>query len=151
MQFLAKSLKEGESYYLYGQVESNLTSKKITCPQIIKEEYIGNFMPIYSSTTGLSSKVIAKDINTAFNSLDKPLEDIVPMIKGLPTLWQAITILHEKEDQLSRDRISFEKMYIKIACFLSLRGSETTAAIYVYRKHSSGLLRFARNDIYLLF
>lgn len=122
MQFLAKSLKEGESYYLYGQVESNLTSKKITCPQIIKEEYIGHFMPIYSSTIGLSGKIIAKDINTAFNSLDKPLEDIVPVIKGLPTLWQALTILHEKEDQLSRDRISFEKMYIYALAMLYSRG-----------------------------
>ncbi len=64
-----KSLKIGQTYLFFGKIEGNILSKQIINPMIISPNE-ASLIPIYSLTSGLTSKMIASNIKQALKLID---------------------------------------------------------------------------------
>lgn len=64
-----KSLKVGHTYLLFGKIEGNILSKKIINPMIIDPNE-SSLIPIYTLTSGLTSKMISTNVKQALDLVD---------------------------------------------------------------------------------
>lgn len=64
-----KSLKIGQTYLFFGKIEGNILSKQIVNPIIINTNE-ARLIPIYSLTSGLTSKMISTNVKQALTLID---------------------------------------------------------------------------------
>lgn len=144
-KYAVSTLKEGESYLFYGEVGGTLLKREMKSPQLIAEDRAGGFMPIYPVCVGISSKVVAQDIQRALNSLQEPITDTLPQKTAenqhLLTLDAAIRAIHrpktEREYQNARRRIVFEELLNFSAIMIKMRSV----------REKKRVLPFERNDL----
>lgn len=130
-KFTVDALKIGQSYLFYGIMGGTLLKREISAPQILPERWIGRLMPVYSVCAGLSSRVVAQDLQRALAALSEPIPDTLPQDMrtdvGLPTLDDAIRTVHAPESipqcETARGRILFEELLVFSAVMLRLRSS----------------------------
>ncbi len=111
-----KSLKIGHTYLFFGKIEGNIISKKIINPMIINPDE-SSLIPIYSLTSGLTSKMISTNIKQALNLIDGQ-EDCLPQKLidkyGLIAFNDALKNIHfpQSEQHLNRakQRLIFEEL-----------------------------------------
>ncbi len=72
------ALKEGEEYFFFCKLSTGFTKRETVNPVIIPIEKVGTFSPVYSSTDGLSSKVISNTISEALKLIDEVVEETIP-------------------------------------------------------------------------
>ena len=135
-KFAVQSLREGESYLFYGTVEGTLLKREMRAPAIIPERYCGKLMPIYTVSSGISSKVVAQDIQRALSELSEPLTDnissgIMRSVDLIP-LDRAVRLVHSPERSFqyeqARRRIVFEELLVFSAVMMRLRSSRSSAS-----------------------
>lgn len=130
-RFVVDSLKTGQSYLFYGIMGGTLIKREISAPQILPERWLGQLMPVYPACAGLSSRVVAQDVQRALAALSEPVDDTLPRDvrenAGLPTLNEAIRIVHAPESlsqgEAARGRILFEELLVFSAAMLWLHSS----------------------------
>lgn len=130
-RFVVDSLKTGQSYLFYGIMGGTLIKREISAPQILPERWLGQLMPVYPACAGLSSRVVAQDVQRALAALSEPVDDTLPRDvrenAGLPTLNEAIRIVHAPESlsqgETARGRILFEELLVFSAAMLWLHSS----------------------------
>lgn len=130
-KFVVDALKIGESYLFYGIMGGTLLKREISAPQILPERWLGRLMPVYSVCAGLSSRVVAQDIQRAIAALSELVPESLPQAlregAGLPELDAAIRMVHAPESlsqcETARGRILFEELLIFSAAMLRLRAS----------------------------
>ncbi len=130
-RFVVDTLKIGQSYLFYGIMGGTLIKREISAPQILPERWLGQLMPVYPACSGLSSRVVAQDVQRALAALSEPVPDTLPRDvrenAGLPTLNEAIRIVHAPESlsqcEAARNRILFEELLVFSAAMLWLHSS----------------------------
>lgn len=130
-RFVVDTLKTGHSYLFYGIMGGTLIKREISAPQILPERWLGQLMPVYPACSGLSSRVVAQDVQRALAALSEPVPDTLPRDvrenAGLPTLNEAIRIVHAPESlsqcEAARNRILFEELLVFSAAMLWLHSS----------------------------
>ncbi|MBQ2751051.1 MAG: ATP-dependent DNA helicase RecG [Oscillospiraceae bacterium] len=148
-KFTVQALKEGQSYYFYGIVEGSLLKPEMRAPVVIAEQYVGKLMPIYTVTTGISSKVVANDIQRALAALTEEINDDIPgeILKkaGLMPLDEAIRLVHfpERTAQYlsARRRIVFEELLVFSAVMMRFRAARSIM-------HTAPLFKYDINEFY---
>jgi len=133
MRYAVAALKVEEEAYFYGPVGGTLLRREMKAPEIIAADRVGSFLPVYPSTTGLSPRVIAKDVQTALSLLDGPLTDAVSdraaAQQDLCPLMQALALVHRPDTLADADRgrrrILFSSLYTYSAAMLTLRGERS--------------------------
>lgn len=130
-KFLVDALKIGQSYLFYGVTGGTLLKKEISAPQLLPERWLGRLMPVYPACAGLSSRVIAQDVQRAIAALSGPVPESLPQTllaaAGLPALDAAIRTVHAPQSlaecEAARGRILFEELLIFSAAMLRLRSA----------------------------
>lgn len=130
-KFVVEALKIGQSYLFYGVISGTLLKREMSAPQIFPERWLGRLMPVYSVCAGISSRVVAQDIQRAITALSEPVPDSLPQALrenvGLPELDAAIRMVHAPESlqqcEEARGRILFEELLILSSAMLRLRSS----------------------------
>lgn len=132
-KFAVDALKPGQNYLFYGIMGGTLLHREISAPQILPECWLGRLMPVYAVCAGLSSRVVAQDIQRALAALSGPVQDTLPQNLrenvGLPPLDEAIHIVHAptsmQQCEAARERILFEELLVFSATMLRLRSSRS--------------------------
>lgn len=130
-KFVVDALKIGQSYLFYGIMGGTLLKREISAPQILPERWLGRLMPVYSVCAGLSSRVVAQDVQRAIAALSESVPESLPQAlresAGLPELDTAIRMVHAPESlsqcETARGRILFEELLVFSAAMLRLRSS----------------------------
>lgn len=117
-----KSLQIGQSYLFFGKIEGNILSKKIINPMIIKPTE-SNLIPVYSLTSGITSKMISTNIKQALklininpNTLPKALTNKYNLIEFDSAIQQIHFPQSEQSLNKAKERLIFEELlYWQIA------------------------------------
>lgn len=153
-KYLAKALRTFEEYVLYGKIEKSFTTASMSSPQIEKASEANHIHPIYGATGNLSSKAIAKVVDSAFDKLDTiedTLDESILRQYGLCSLDFAIREIHFPTSvdniPIARKRLIFEELLTLQLGLLLLRTKKNTKNQLVMAKDYSqefySLLPFA--------
>lgn len=142
-KYAVSALKEGNSYLFYGDISGTLLKREMNAPQIIEENRLGGFMPIYPVCAGISSKVVAQDICRALDSLSETITDTLPEKvaekQQLFTLDSAIRAVHrpksEIEYQNARRRIVFEELLAFSTIMIKMRSSREKKRVAPFERN----------------
>ena len=118
-RYAVDALKIDQAYLFYGILTGNLLTREMSAPMILHPSQSGSMMPVYPGTSGLSSRVIAKDIQMALGDVGA-LEDPIPLHileeHSLLGYERAVRLIHhpvEEADILhARKRILFGELLI---------------------------------------
>ena len=140
-KYLAKSLRQYNDYILYGKIEKNLTSAKMSSPNIEEAEKCAAIRPIYHATEKLNSKAIGKVIKTALESLPplgETLDAAFRLKYALVPRDFAIRQIHSPDSfeslEKARYRLIFEELLILQLGLLKLKGQKKTETSVTIRK-----------------
>ncbi|MFV0496958.1 MAG: ATP-dependent DNA helicase RecG [Candidatus Fimivivens sp.] len=130
-RFVVDSLKIGERYLFYGMMGGTLLTREMSAPRILPDHWLGRLMPVYPACAGLSSRVVAQDVQRALAALTEPVADTLPQDvrehAGLLTLDEAVHVVHApvslSQCKAARERILFEELLVFSAAMLRLRSS----------------------------
>lgn len=111
-----KSLKIGQTYLFFGKIEGNILSKQIINPVVISSNKT-NLIPIYSLTSGLTSKMISTNVKQALALIDSKQHTLPKSLTdqyNLIDFRMAIQNIHfpKSEQHLSKakQRLIFEEL-----------------------------------------
>lgn len=135
-KYLAEKLREGREYLFYGKVEGNFYLRKMSSPKIMPSDFNG-IMPIYPSSSKLSSKQLESIIKNAVNStnLVETLPESIRKKNNLCGIKFAIENIHfpksRENFEIAKKRLVFEELFILQAGlnFLKLRKREKNGCI----------------------
>ena len=129
-EYLAKSLRTFDDYILYGKVDKTFTEASMSSPQIERVENAQGIHPIYSTTNGLSSKIIEKVVSQGLKKAEQIPESLPEYIMqeyGLCSLDFAIKQIHfptkEENIQIARRRLIFEELLTLQLGLMMLKGA----------------------------
>ena len=129
-EYLAKSLRTFDDYILYGKVDKTFTEASMSSPQIERVENAQGIHPIYSTTNGLSSKIIEKVVSQGLKKAEQIPESLPEYIMqeyGLCSLDFAIRQIHfptkEENIQIARRRLIFEELLTLQLGLMMLKGT----------------------------
>ena len=136
MRYAVAAIVPETEVCFYGPVIGTLLHREMRAPEIIDPAQVGTFLPVYPATSGLSTRVIGKDIQKALSLLDGELTDAVgddaAAAQGLPQLSAAVRCVHRPPSleaaQRARERILFSSLYVYSAAMLLLRGRRAREA-----------------------
>ncbi len=129
LRYAVAALPIEKDVFFYGPVIGTLLRREMRSPEIIDPGDVGSFLPVYPAVTGLSTRVIRKDVRSALRELKGELTDPVgdrAAALGLWSLQKAVRCVHSpaspEDAARSRDRILFSGLYVYSAAMMSLRG-----------------------------
>ena len=136
MRYTVAAIRPETEVFFYGPVIGTLLRREMRAPEIVAAEQIGTFSPVYPATTGLSTRMIGKDVRNALSLLTEDLTDAVnddmAAAHGLWPLQKAVRYVHCPPDiadvRHARDRILFSSLYVYCAAMLTLRGKRAIGA-----------------------
>lgn len=115
-KYLYDSLREGQSYILYGKVSGNFTSREMSSPQVISPSS-DKILPIYPLTEGITQKFLRDIIKRALSFLSGDCEilDKSLLLKtGLIPEADAIRLIHFPKSaddiEAARKRLAFDEL-----------------------------------------
>lgn len=137
------SLKESETYYMYGKVTGGFTRREIIAPLFIPVSSDVLIQPVYKLTQGLSANAVRSHMQQALLLLkDQPFETLPANIRekyDLPPLDWSLKNVHfpdsDMSAQLARRRIIFEELLKLQLGMIMLK----------LRKRSQNLFRMDKN------
>ncbi len=121
--FVKQVFTVGATFRFYGTLTVNRGRLQMTSPKY--EPYLPSvplldFYPVYPLTSGLSSKIVAKTMRQALDTVSSSLTDFLPesirLSMQLPTLSYALENVHfpKNEDALTKSvrRLAFDEMFL---------------------------------------
>ncbi len=123
MKYTVEALVPGEEYVFYGLMDGTLLRREMNSPLVIKPDGDGNFpafIPVYPTTAGLSSRMIAANVSSALALVGEKLEDPIPpavrRAAGLCGLEFAYRGIHLPENAqaltAARERLVFDEIFM---------------------------------------
>lgn len=121
--FVKDVFEIGATFRFYGKLTFNkmrrLSLVNPKYDEVVEGVPLDSFVPVYTLTDGISSKILSKLISTALDDLlpliEDPLPESIRHRTGLPTLAHAIKNAHSplNEDELlsARRRLAFDEMF----------------------------------------
>ncbi|MDE5855045.1 MAG: ATP-dependent DNA helicase RecG [Ruminococcus sp.] len=112
------TLKTGETYYMYGKVNGNITRCDISSPIYIRADESVLIQPVYKLTQGLTANVVRNNIRQALDIMKAfPFETLPPDIMRkyqLMPLMNALENIHFPVSNLTaenaRRRLAFDEL-----------------------------------------
>ncbi|MBE6884407.1 MAG: ATP-dependent DNA helicase RecG [Ruminococcaceae bacterium] len=122
MKYTVDDLVPGEEYIFYGTVSGSVLRKEMNSPLVIKPDREGGFakyIPLYSLTAGLSSKMIAANVNNALELMSENWRDPLPaeirVNAGLCGSEFALRNIHQPGNEsaltAARERLVFDEIF----------------------------------------
>ncbi|MCM1529188.1 MAG: ATP-dependent DNA helicase RecG [Alistipes sp.] len=139
------SLKEFETYYMYGKVTGGFTRREITSPLFIPADSQILIQPIYKLTQGLSVNAIRAHMQQALKLLEEqPFETLPESIREkyeLPPLTWSLKNVHFPESDesagLARRRIVFEELLKLQLGMIMLKLRKRSRTVFAMDKNTS--------------
>ncbi len=133
-KYIQNMLKEGEEYYFFGKItQSKFGSREMASPVFSTAKETAGIKPVYPQTAGLNSKLIAKCVRNALDSIEKIPESLpVDIIadNSLCSLDFAIRNIHFPESyealEKARNRLIFEELFVLQLGLLSMKSKTQT-------------------------
>ena len=136
-KYLAERLSEGKQYLFYGRIEGGFTGKQMTSPEIEAADS-ALIRPVYRSTEGLNSRMIAGLVHNALtlvSTLPDPFPAALKERLGLIDLTAALHDIHAPADgatlERARRRLVFDELFMLQVGLLMVkeRGAERPGAV----------------------
>lgn len=133
-KYIQNMLKEGEEYYFFGKItQSKFGSREMASPVFSTAKEAAGIKPVYPQTAGLNSKLIAKCVRNALDSIEEIPESLPADIiadNSLCSLDFAIRNIHFPESyealEKARNRLIFEELFILQLGLLSMKNKTQT-------------------------
>ncbi|MCH5198391.1 MAG: ATP-dependent DNA helicase RecG [Oscillospiraceae bacterium] len=120
-KYVAGQLKEGEEYLFFGKLSGGSGGYfEMTSPRFCPAENNEFFHPVYSLTSGLSSKIISNAVKNALrlykDNIPDPISEETVLKYKLCPLGEALRLIHfpQSEDDISaaRRRLIYEELLV---------------------------------------
>ena len=141
-KFMVDALKYDEEYLFYGKLGGSPAKKEMSAPSVYPASLPSAFIPVYPLTQGLSSKMIASNIQQALQLLDEDLDD--PLPQSLRQKYQlchlhfALKNIHLPDDresaEIARRRLVFEELLMLSLSLRSVRNDTFAQTSYLCQK-----------------
>lgn len=133
-KYIPNMLKSGEEYYFFGKItQSKFGGREMASPVFSNASAEAGIKPVYPQTAGLNSKLIAKCVKNALDSIEEIPESLPSEIiaeNSLCSLDFAIRNIHFPESyealDKARNRLIFEELFILQLGLLSLKSKTQT-------------------------
>lgn len=123
MKYTVEALETGGRYIFYGLMDGTVLRREMNSPLVIKPDGDGQFpefVPVYSATAGLSSKMISANVRSALELLREKLDDPIPArvrrsagVCGLEFAYRGIHMPESAEElRLARERLVFDEIFM---------------------------------------
>ncbi len=132
-----QSLKEGETYYMYGKVSGNFLRKEISSPVCIRSDEKVLIQPVYRLTQGLSVSMVRTNMRQALDLLHhEPVESLPEIIRRRYSLspldWSLENIHFPESDaaaETARKRLAFDELLkLQLGMSIMKNGSRQNTA-----------------------
>ena len=154
-KYLAEKLNVGSTYLFYGKTTGGIFLREMSSPEIY-EQNNNSILPVYSLTSGITSKYLSGIIRTALDSFtpDDPLPQSVREKYNLCDLKYALNNIHFPRTKESLDRarrrLIFEELFL-LQCGMSYfalkrRGKTASVIENNYTDEFLSLLPFTPTD-----
>ncbi len=118
-EYTVKQLQEGQEYIFYGKAEGSMLHRTMTTPLFIPADSRLTRQAVYPLTAGLSAKMVAKYIASAFDMIEQipdfMPEDILTQY-NLPDLYDALHDIHFPQSntqlQNATKRLAFDELFV---------------------------------------
>ena len=128
--YIMTMLAPEKEYLFYGKVGGSLLHREMSVPEFAAADKCPTVFPIYRQTEGLSSKMIANAVKTAFDLLPETIRDPIPenirKEQELCSLRFALTNIHFPKSMqdlpVARKRLVFEELLVLQLGLLRLKG-----------------------------
>ncbi|MBP7187279.1 MAG: ATP-dependent DNA helicase RecG [Ruminococcus sp.] len=138
-----QSLKENETYYMYGKVSGNFLRKEISAPVFISAAEKALIQPVYPLTQGLSVNMVRTNMKQALELMRAdPFETLPKAVMekyDLCPLMTALENIHfpesEEASEAARQRLAFDEL-LKLQLGMSLMKSRSRRST-AYKMDSS--------------
>ncbi|MBQ7107442.1 MAG: ATP-dependent DNA helicase RecG [Clostridia bacterium] len=154
-KYLAEKLNVGSTYLFYGKTTGGIFLREMSSPEIYEQNNNG-ILPVYSLTSGITSKYLSGIIRTALDSFtpDDPLPQSVREKYNLCDIKYALNNIHFPRTKESLDRarrrLIFEELFL-LQCGMSYfalkrRGKTASVIENNYTNEFLSLLPFTPTD-----
>ena len=154
-KYLAEKLNVGSTYLFYGKTTGGIFLREMSSPEIYEQNNNG-ILPVYSLTSGITSKYLSGIIRTALDSFtpDDPLPQSVRKKYNLCDIKYALNNIHfprtEESLDRARRRLIFEELFL-LQCGMSYfalkrRGKTASVIENNYTNEFLSLLPFTPTD-----
>lgn len=131
-QYTVDALVVGQQYVFYGKVGGKLTKREMSSPMVIAYDSEHSLLPVYPLTAGLSSKLIAANVQNALALIQDALEDPIPdAVRVKYNLCHSVFALHnihrptsDNALEVARHRLIFEELLILSLSMASISTGE---------------------------
>lgn len=138
------NLEINEQYYLCGKVTRNFYNQKayleITSPLIYKASETPKFVAIYQLTSGLTSKIISRNISDALKLpgiIEEYLPDWILKKANLVDINLAIKNIHfpksVNEIEKAKKRLAFDELFIFSLCLILIKKNNLKSTSFVMK------------------
>ncbi len=140
--YVAKLLKEGETYLFYGKVTADFLRRGMTVPEFFPAGACPPIRPVYRQTEGLTSRAIGSAVKEALRRLPEEVRD--PLPPGLRAgaslcgLREALENIHFPPDMeaaaRARRRLIFEELLVLQLGLSGLRNRNVRESRYRFSR-----------------
>ena len=122
--WLKNSLKQGESYILYGKAEGGSAQRRRMVNPIVEREgrgeFTGRIVPVYPLTAGVSQLILSRSVRQGLDSCADILPEVLPeevrLGHQLCRIGYAYENIHFPESSealdIARRRLAFEELFL---------------------------------------
>lgn len=147
-KYQAQKLKEGEEYLFYGRVGGTLLRRELSAPEILPVSQGAKLRPVYPQTEGLSSLVIAKLIETAWQQeleIPEPIPEALRaryhLLPARDALWNIHFPAEDAQFDAAKYRLAFaELLVLQLGLFRLKRQSKAGTSIRIEADYSQDFL-----------
>lgn len=153
-KYIDRMLAYGSTYFFYGKITRTFNKIQMVSPTFAKEQSGTSMHPIYNLTAGLTNKVVANAVESAFAMLPEKLNDPLPeKIRekfDLQDLKFALRNIHFPKDhnslEMAKNRLIVEELLVLNLGLRSLkkhyRGSNKNLIVKDYSDEFEALLPY---------
>ncbi len=148
--FLIRLLKEGTTWLFAGKVERDYKGTLSMVSPVIERE--GKVVPVYSETTGLTSKVIRKLVSELLlfiRNLPDWLPETIRNEHQLVTLAQALEMIHFptsiEQVATAKKRLAFDELFLLVMSIQQLKSQLATSSSPVVETPIEDIKKFIQS------
>ena len=144
-RFLARRLREGDTYLFYGRVTRQFGTLEMSNPLVEDPDMAAAFVPVYPLTAGLTTRKLASIIQQALLIWEKnEPDDLIPapirhdcqLAHALFARRQIHAPASMHDMQVARRRLIFEELFV-LQCGMALLKRETRLKTEIRVEHAS--------------
>ncbi|SDA12458.1 ATP-dependent DNA helicase RecG [Ruminococcus sp. YE71] len=140
-EYLFASLKEGQSYILYGRLGGNIFRREMSSPTIYPADSPDLIQPVYPLTEGLTQNVLRKAVRCALDLISDEVTEIMPphvcgklSLCSLITAWENIHFPKSMDSAAeARRRLIFDELFVHALAVAYRRENENSHSNFIMK------------------